>query len=419
MSKEKCPECEDTGIVEEDGVGALGYVVKKACPRGCSIPEDCPHCRRPEDAVNHVPGHIFVGWGHGWQPCPHCGGTTKNRKPVCSTCNDTHQMTIHGEGEVDRVVMCTQCPVPCQRCRAGGNGPYCEKTPCDCACHAKHRTSDGCSEKSMKTASSECNRYEGLSERIAKFTRQDDDDHSTLFCRCGDSFRWSGADDRLFPWLEKHEPHAVPRAETPTYETCEHGYYTLEDLLQATKIAQEHEREECAKIADQYEKRAEKENGHDPVAWLTWCAAAIRTRRGEPATRRPTATAPVPVVGDSVQIANGGGRGVIVAGPFFRVQSDQGGKPSYEESSSLRHVHAPAAEPRRESALPAGALTQEQLIAACNNIGYDLTCGACAMRFFTGYTLPTARHDLIPPEHEAHCKTDISFLAADPIERVT
>jgi hypothetical protein len=35
----------------------------------------CEHCKRPEDAVNHVPGHVFVGWGRGWQPCPHCGGT--------------------------------------------------------------------------------------------------------------------------------------------------------------------------------------------------------------------------------------------------------------------------------------------------------------------------------------------------------
>ena len=37
--------------------------------------DPCPHCLRPEGAVNHVPGHIFVGWGHGWQPCPHCGGS--------------------------------------------------------------------------------------------------------------------------------------------------------------------------------------------------------------------------------------------------------------------------------------------------------------------------------------------------------
>jgi len=34
---------------------------------------ECEACRRPEGAVNHVPGHIFIGMGHGWQPCPHHG----------------------------------------------------------------------------------------------------------------------------------------------------------------------------------------------------------------------------------------------------------------------------------------------------------------------------------------------------------
>jgi hypothetical protein len=37
----------------------------------------CPACKRPPDAVNHVPGHVFVGWGCGWQPCPRCGGTER------------------------------------------------------------------------------------------------------------------------------------------------------------------------------------------------------------------------------------------------------------------------------------------------------------------------------------------------------
>lgn len=30
-------------------------------------------------------------------------------------------------------------------------------------------------------------------------------------------------------------------------------------------------------------------------------------------------------------------------------------------------------------------LTHEQIIIACKNIGYDLTCGSCAAVFFTGY----------------------------------
>lgn len=58
-------------------------------------------------------------------------------RPVCKTCNDTHRMTQAREGDNDRVVMCTSCPVPCQRCRAGGRGAFCEKTPCRCACHVE------------------------------------------------------------------------------------------------------------------------------------------------------------------------------------------------------------------------------------------------------------------------------------------
>jgi hypothetical protein len=55
-----------------------------------------------------------------------------DRPPVCSTCNDTHAMTLG-----DRTVMCTRCPTPCQSCRAGGVGPFCGSTPCTCECHAK------------------------------------------------------------------------------------------------------------------------------------------------------------------------------------------------------------------------------------------------------------------------------------------
>lgn len=49
---------------------------------------------------------------------------------VCETCNDTHSMELRG-----MVVMCTKCPTPCQQCRSGGNGPFCETTPCACKCH--------------------------------------------------------------------------------------------------------------------------------------------------------------------------------------------------------------------------------------------------------------------------------------------
>lgn len=55
---------------------------------------------------------------------------TARPAPVCSTCDDTHRMTLR-----DREVMCTFCPFPCQACRAGGNGPFCSSTPCGCECH--------------------------------------------------------------------------------------------------------------------------------------------------------------------------------------------------------------------------------------------------------------------------------------------
>lgn len=54
-------------------------------------------------------------------------------RPICKVCNDTHRMPWSNEDMPE--VMCTFCPTPCQRCRAGGNGPYCEKTPCSCSCH--------------------------------------------------------------------------------------------------------------------------------------------------------------------------------------------------------------------------------------------------------------------------------------------
>lgn len=47
---------------------------------------------------------------------------------TCTTCGDTHRMTL---GE-DREVPCTRCPLPCERC---GSNAYCKTTPCACACH--------------------------------------------------------------------------------------------------------------------------------------------------------------------------------------------------------------------------------------------------------------------------------------------
>lgn len=61
-------------------------------------------------------------------------------RTTCSTCGDKHEMVLRRDVQEARFVMCTRCPVPCQKCRAGGNGPFCENTPCVCLCHVKPGT---------------------------------------------------------------------------------------------------------------------------------------------------------------------------------------------------------------------------------------------------------------------------------------
>ena len=56
--------------------------------------------------------------------------------PTCERCDDTHRMELGGA-----IVSCTACPVPCQECRAGGVGAFCESTPCSCSCHVRARAS--------------------------------------------------------------------------------------------------------------------------------------------------------------------------------------------------------------------------------------------------------------------------------------
>lgn len=51
---------------------------------------------------------------------------------VCRRCGDTHTAFNAHTG---RTMMCTACPVPCDKCRKDGNGPYCATTPCTCDCH--------------------------------------------------------------------------------------------------------------------------------------------------------------------------------------------------------------------------------------------------------------------------------------------
>lgn len=44
-------------------------------------------------------------------------------------------------------------------------------------------------------------------ENIGRFQRYNENDHSTLFCTCGDTFRWTGVDERLDPWVVEHAAH--------------------------------------------------------------------------------------------------------------------------------------------------------------------------------------------------------------------
>lgn len=57
-------------------------------------------------------------------------------KPVCETCKDTHSMTLPTGSGDERIVPCTRCPTPCEKCRTR-LGAYCRTTPCECPCHNK------------------------------------------------------------------------------------------------------------------------------------------------------------------------------------------------------------------------------------------------------------------------------------------
>lgn len=58
-------------------------------------------------------------------------GTLEDLKPVCSACNDSHEVWSE---RFERNILCTRCPVPCDKCRVK-QGAYCEHTPCNCSCH--------------------------------------------------------------------------------------------------------------------------------------------------------------------------------------------------------------------------------------------------------------------------------------------
>lgn len=62
-------------------------------------------------------------------------------------------------------------------------------------------------------------------------------------------------------------------------------------------------------------------------------------------------------------------------------------------------------------------LSDEQAVIACRNIGYDLTCGACAERFFTG--------GWWGGEHDPSCETipalkirnEVTITSGEPLEK--
>lgn len=64
---------------------------------------------RPIDETIPVPAHVGA--------CAHCEGS--------------RQMYHHG---LERDVMCTRCPIPCDACRDGTRA-FCVAHPCECACH--------------------------------------------------------------------------------------------------------------------------------------------------------------------------------------------------------------------------------------------------------------------------------------------
>ena len=76
---------------------------------------------------------------HFFCDCPkttqdHAEALAMTTTTVCRVCLDTHRFPESGH-------MCTSCPIPCEECRQGGRGAFCESTPCACKCHRNWRAS--------------------------------------------------------------------------------------------------------------------------------------------------------------------------------------------------------------------------------------------------------------------------------------
>lgn len=74
----QCNVCSGAGRRDLSDPARLAWAGVLEATAG-EVETECERCKRPEGAVNHVRGHIFVGWGHGWQPCSACGGSGSGR----------------------------------------------------------------------------------------------------------------------------------------------------------------------------------------------------------------------------------------------------------------------------------------------------------------------------------------------------
>jgi len=72
----------DASSLAELLLKAAVFGVTKPIVEYAATAEPCESCRRPPGVKNHVPGHVFVGWGQGWQPCPVCKGSMVKPAPV-------------------------------------------------------------------------------------------------------------------------------------------------------------------------------------------------------------------------------------------------------------------------------------------------------------------------------------------------
>jgi hypothetical protein len=75
-----CKICGSDPTHLDEGAPAL-YCVKHKVEDAAEL---CQECRPRATDRNHPPGMIFVGWGHGWQPCQRCGGSGLERTRHCA-----------------------------------------------------------------------------------------------------------------------------------------------------------------------------------------------------------------------------------------------------------------------------------------------------------------------------------------------